>query len=191
MSCNVLISTETSSTGSTLGSGGPLTKSCMTTSSVSNTPYLTKASHIASSLFSGSTNVATTVPGAAQSSNSPSPSVASSNGPPSVKKSKAWIAGPVIGGIAGSAIIAGLSFWVWKLKSAQKKQQAAAVAGEKKAGMEAYPGMPQQLDSKAVHIRHEIDGSQVDGPQQLDSRRVQLPLEGPRIVELEGGRIED
>jgi hypothetical protein len=59
-----------------------------------------------------------------------------------------------MGGVIVIAIIAALSFWVWKLKSAQKRGQQVVYAEDKKPDVvgDGYPGMSaQQLDSRAVH----------------------------------------
>jgi hypothetical protein len=90
--------------------------------------------------------------------NAPSSPSSSSNGISATSipnKSKAWIAGPVIGGSVGLAIIAALSFWVWKLKSVQSVQQPIVYVEERKPPIvaEGYPGMSaHQLDSRAVRL---------------------------------------
>jgi hypothetical protein len=112
---------------------------------------------VVNSLLSGISGINDIPTGSKQTSTStniPTSSSSSDNSTNS-KKSKAWIAGPVVGGVVGIAIIAGLSFWVWKLKSEQKKGgERVLFAEEKKTeGVgEGYPGMSaQQLDSRAVY----------------------------------------
>lgn len=76
-----------------------------TTSTISNKASATYAALAGSSIPSSSS---TSAPNNPESSSSSDPSSSSSSG-----KSQAWIAGPVIGGVVGLAIVAGVAFW-WR-----------------------------------------------------------------------------
>jgi len=68
--------------------------------------------------------------------NNPNPtdpaSISSSSTPATKSTSRAWIAGPVIGGLAAIAIIVGLAFWVWMLKRRAKTQGVIPVPNDEK-----------------------------------------------------------
>lgn len=74
-------------------------------------------------------------------SSTPSPSSSSSSSPPS----KAWIAGPVVGGLVGLAIIFGATFW-WR-----RRRQTANTAGAEKDAGGHYSVAPVQSPSLGPH----------------------------------------
>jgi hypothetical protein len=65
-------------------------------------------------------------------------------------KSKAWIAGAVIGPVFG-ALILGLSFWVYKLRQgrSQDNQNHAGVGEEKNHGGAGYDPVPASMPEEA------------------------------------------
>lgn len=65
-------------------------------------------------------------------------------------ESKAWIAGPVVGGLAGLAILAGAFLW-WR-----RRQKSTATAREKHGGVQ-YDTAPQQTGYYDAHMVNEAD----------------------------------
>ena len=123
-----------------------------TTSTLSNKASATFAALSGTSIPSSSGS--STPDNSNSGSSSPSPSDGGG--------SKAWIAGPVVGGIVGLAIIAGALFW-WR------RRQNAAAASEKHEGVQygaapAYSpsltphGAPQQMYYYDAHPLSEVDG---------------------------------
>ena len=114
-----------------------------------------------------------------------------SNSPSS--SSKAWIAGPVIGAIAGVALIAGLSFWFLRRKK-QKDTQGGDEAGptdstetrELQGGPDPAPEMhasymPSELHSHDMHIPSELPPDNIARMELADS--AQLDLDKKREME--------
>lgn len=135
-------------------------KNCYLQNTTSTVSEKASATFAALSGSSVPTSSSSSTPGD-RTSNSGSGSSSSSNGD---SESKAWIAGPVVGGLAGLAIIAGAVLW-WR-----RRQNGAATTGEKHEGVQynaapAYsPGLaphgaPQQTGYYDAHVSEADPGA--------------------------------
>lgn len=88
--------------------------------------------------------------------------------PSSSKSSKAWIAGPVVGGIAGLGLIGAVIFWWRRRNSVDAAATAEADGVEKKeappneGGQTANASVPQHAETPSelmITQRHELDGT--------------------------------
>ncbi|ODM21434.1 hypothetical protein SI65_02278 [Aspergillus cristatus] len=70
--------------------------------------------------------------------------------------SKGWIAGAVVGPVAGCAIIAALAFWLIRRSHAKKRANVPNTGELHYTNTQAQPGIVRELDSGAPKP-HEID----------------------------------
>ncbi|KAI2794571.1 hypothetical protein POX_a01170 [Penicillium oxalicum] len=108
-----------------------------------------------------------TSPSASQTNTSASQTSTSSPSPPESHSSKAWIAGVVVGVIAGLAIIVGLFFF---FRRKQKKMQPEKPEEEVfVTSLREFHGAPSELAATNAETRHELAATHAETRHELSA----------------------
>jgi LPXTG-motif cell wall-anchored protein len=116
-------------------------------------------------------------PGAPEPTPESTPSPPAPN--PDSSSDQAWIAGPVVGGVAGLALVLGIGFWLYRRR---KRQRQPSTITDDVPELNPKP-TPQQLEStETPKPKHELVGSE-------GIHSAEMPANEPAGHEMEGERI--